>query len=105
MPDFRRFDLDELTVRPGTYFNPVTEVLIVVDDSADVDTEMFEDVAADEAQWVLVADDTPVDEERRDDLIEAFHLRHQSGGPLDDGDDVEDDEEERPVVPEGEEEA
>ena len=27
----RRFDLDDLLIRPGTYFNPETEVLLVVD--------------------------------------------------------------------------
>ena len=34
MARLRRFDLDELATRPGTYFNPETEILIVVDDSA-----------------------------------------------------------------------
>ena len=42
MSDARRFQLDELTIRPGTYFNPQTEVLIVVDDSPEVDHEIFE---------------------------------------------------------------
>ena len=34
MARLRRFDLEELSARPGTYFNPETEILIVVDDSA-----------------------------------------------------------------------
>ena len=42
MSDARRFQLDELTIRPGTYFNPQTEVLVVVDDSPEVDHEIFE---------------------------------------------------------------
>ena len=42
MTDARRFQLDELTIRPGTYFNPQTEVMIVVDDSPEVDHEIFE---------------------------------------------------------------
>ena len=33
MPRGRRYELDELIIRPGTYFNPQTEVMIVVDDS------------------------------------------------------------------------
>jgi len=33
MSKVRRFALDEITIRPGTYFNPQTEVMIVVDDS------------------------------------------------------------------------
>ena len=42
MTDPRRFQLDELTIRPGTYFNPQTEVLLVVDDSPEVDHEIFD---------------------------------------------------------------
>ena len=34
MPALRRFELDDLLTRPGTYFNPDTEVLLVVDDAA-----------------------------------------------------------------------
>ena len=41
MADDRKFELDELLVRPGTYFNPQTEVLVMVDDSTSVDTEIF----------------------------------------------------------------
>ena len=42
MTNARRFQLDELTLRPGTYFNPQTEIMIVVDDSPEVDHEIFE---------------------------------------------------------------
>ena len=28
MPAVRRFDLDELATRPGTYFNPETEIVV-----------------------------------------------------------------------------
>ena len=30
-------ELDDLLVRPGTYFNPQTEVVVVVDDSSSID--------------------------------------------------------------------
>ena len=40
MANPRQFDLEDIVNRPGTYFNPQTEVLIVVDDSPDVDTEV-----------------------------------------------------------------
>ena len=40
MARLRRFDLDELATRPGTYFNPETEILIVVDDSAHPGAEL-----------------------------------------------------------------
>ena len=29
MARLRRLDLEELAARPGTYFNPITEILIV----------------------------------------------------------------------------
>jgi hypothetical protein len=93
----RRFQLDEITLRPGTYFNPQTEIMIVVDDSPEVDHEIFEadDFEADE--WVLISEDAPLDEPKRDELVERFQLSHGAGGELppdDDLDDDEDDEEE-----------
>jgi hypothetical protein len=95
MKDARRFQLDELTIRPGTYFNPSTEVLIVVDDSPEVDHEIFESEDFDSTDWVLISDDSPVDDGKRDDLIEEFQTTYQPGGKaLSDGDDVEDDEDE-----------
>jgi hypothetical protein len=95
MKDARRFALDELMIRPGTYFNPSTEVLIVVDDSPEVDHEIFESEDFDSTDWVLISDDSPVDEGKRDDLIEEFRATYQPGGePLSDGDDVEDEEDE-----------
>jgi hypothetical protein len=95
MRDARRFALDELMIRPGTYFNPSTEVLIVVDDSPEVDHEIFESEDFDSTDWVLISDDSPVDEGKRDDLIEEFRSTYKPGGePLSDGDDVEDEEDE-----------
>ncbi len=95
MADHRTFELDELSIRPGTYFNPQTEVLIVVDDSPDLDHEIFnmEDFEGDE--WVLVSDETPVDEHRRDELIERFQVAYHAGNEHSiegDADDEEDDE-------------
>jgi hypothetical protein len=94
MPDQRRFDLDELTVRPGTYFNPQTEVLIVVDDSPELDAEIFNMEEFEGADWVLVADDTPIDEPRRDELLERFQVKYHPGAVAaitDDGDEPDDD--------------
>jgi hypothetical protein len=71
----RRVELEDLLNRPGTYFNPQTEVLIVVDDSPVIDNEIFEDQDGDE-EWVIVSDETPIDEEARDDLIEQFQSRY-----------------------------
>jgi hypothetical protein len=82
MTNARRFQLDELTLRPGTYFNPQTEIMIVVDDSPEVDHELFDMDEFDSDEWVLIAEDIPVDESRRDDLVERFQLAHQDAGAL-----------------------
>jgi hypothetical protein len=79
MPDGRRFDLDEILVRPGTYFNPQTEVVVVVDDSQSVDTEIFNMEEFEGADWVLVSDDLPIDEPRRDELLESFQATYHGG--------------------------
>jgi hypothetical protein len=100
MTNARRFQLDELTLRPGTYFNPQTEIMIVVDDSPEVDHELFDMDEFDSDEWVLIAEDVPVDETRRDDLVERFQLAHRDAGDLiakDEEDvdlDLEEDEEE-----------
>ncbi len=79
MADARRFELDELTIRPGTYFNPQTEVLLVVDDSPEMDQEIFNMEDSEGADWVLVADESPIDEHARDELLEAFQVRYHAG--------------------------
>jgi hypothetical protein len=89
----RRFGLDELILRPGTYFNPQTEIMIVVDDTPEVDHELFDMDQFDSDDWVLIGEETPVDEVKRDDLVERFQITHQVGSGLDAGDDlVEEDE-------------
>lgn len=101
MKDARRFQLDELTIRPGTYFNPQTEVLIVVDDSPEVDHEIFETGDFDSDDWVLIADDTPLDEGKRDDLIEQFQVTYAPGAEslAASGDDEDDEDEDDELEP------
>src|SRR3954447_26594014 len=84
MSNTRRFALDELVLRPGTYFNPQTEIMVVVDDSPEVDHEIFESEEFEASDWVLIAEDVPVDDHRRDDLVERFQRIHQ-GDSGDDG--------------------
>jgi hypothetical protein len=79
MADPRRFELDELVNRPGTYFNPQTEVVVVVDDSPDMDSEIFNMEEFEGADWVLISDELPVDEPRRDELLETFQVRYHPG--------------------------
>jgi hypothetical protein len=97
MADPRKFELDDLVNRPGTYFNPQTEVLVIVDDSPELDAEIFNMEEYEGADWVLISDDLPVDENRRDELLETFQVRHSGSGAG--GDELLDDLEE-----EGEEE-
>jgi hypothetical protein len=79
MPDPRRIELEDLVNRPGTYFNPQTEVLIVVDDSPELDSEIFNMEEFEGADWVQIADEVPVDENRRDELLEAFQVHYHPG--------------------------
>jgi hypothetical protein len=94
MADPRTFELDELSNRPGTYFNPQTDVLLIIDDSPDIDTEIFnmEDYEG-VSDWVLIADDIPVDEARRDALVEQFQVTQRPVG-VDLNEDVPEEEDE-----------
>ena len=82
MADPRIVELDELANRPGTYFNPQTEVLVIVDDSPELDAEIFNMEEFEGADWVLISDEVPVEEDRRDELLQAFQTRH-AGANLD----------------------
>ena len=99
MADPRTFELDELSIRPGTYFNPQTDVVLIVDDTSDVDTEVFNMEDYEGADWVLIADEVPVDESRRDALIEQFQVTQRPATDdltedVDEIDDIEPDPEE-----------
>ena len=75
----RIVETDELLMQPGTYFNPQTEVLVVVDDSTSLDQEIFNMEAYEGAEWVRIADDVPVDEDKRDALLEQFQTHYHPG--------------------------
>jgi hypothetical protein len=87
----RRYDLEDLVNRAGTYFNPQTEVLVIVDDSTSIDSQVFNMEEFEGADWVLISDDVPVDESQRDEILENF----QSTFHGTDGDEDEDEGEER----------
>ena len=94
-------ELEELLVRPGTYFNPQTEVVVVVDDSVSIDQEIFNMEAYEGADWVRISDEVPVDEERRDEVLEDFQTHYHPGASgsvsetaLEQGDDEIDEDEE-----------
>jgi hypothetical protein len=102
----RVVEVEELLMQPGTYFNPQTEVLVVVDDSSSLDQEIFNMEDYEGADWVRISDEVPVDESRRDELLETFqtHYHPGSGGgsisatalELDDGEEDEDEEGQEP---------
>lgn len=95
------YEVEEMLNQPGTYFNPQSEVVVIVDDSASVDQEVFNNLEGFEGvEWVRVSDDVPVDEDSRDSALEAFQTRSQSGslaaGELEENDDDFEEDEERP---------
>jgi hypothetical protein len=79
MADDRRVELDDLLNRPGCYLNPQTEIMVVVDDSPSIDGEIFNLEEFEGADWVLISDEVPVDESRRDELLESFQATYQGG--------------------------
>jgi hypothetical protein len=79
MASERRYEIEDALLRPGTYFNPQTEVLVVVDDSASMDQEIFNLEEFEGADWVLVSDELPIDEPRRDELLETFQASYHGG--------------------------
>ncbi|MGN6255204.1 MAG: hypothetical protein ACTHK6_12010 [Solirubrobacterales bacterium] len=111
MADENVYEVEEMLNQPGTYFNPQSEVVVIVDDSASLDQEVFNNLEGYEgAEWVRVSDDVPVDEDGRDRALESFETQSQSDalppGALEESDDDLEEDEERPedsAVPEDEE--
>jgi hypothetical protein len=96
-----KLELEDLAVQPGTYFNPQTEVILVVDDSVSIDQEIFNMEEFEGADWVRISEEVPVDEHSRDELLESFQTHYHAGGPgsvsetaLEQGDDEVDEGEE-----------
>jgi len=52
----------------------------VVDDSPEVDHEIFETDDFESTDWVLISDESPLDEDKRDELIEQFRVSYTPGG-------------------------
>lgn len=92
MADRHQLEIDDILNRPGTYFNPQTEVLIVVDDSPELDGEIFNMEEFEGADWVRISDEIPLDEDRRDELLERFQVRYHPGAATEDSTEDMDDE-------------
>jgi hypothetical protein len=75
----RTVEVDEMLLRPGTYFNPQTEIVVIVDDSRSIDQEIFNMEAYEGSDWVRISDDAPVDEDTLDEKIEEFQTHYHGG--------------------------
>jgi hypothetical protein len=108
-PQENLYEVEEMLNQPGTYFNPQTEVVVIVDDSASPDQEVFNNLEGIEgADWVRVSDDVPVDEDGRDRALESFETSNQGDALVADeleasDDDFEEDDERPEPDPEPEE--
>ena len=77
----RIIQVDDMLLRPGTYFNPQTEIVVVVDDSTSIDQEIFNMEAYEGSDWVRISDDVPVDEDGLDATLEQFQTHYHGGSP------------------------
>ena len=75
----RTVDIEEMLLRPGTYFNPQTEIVVIVDDSTSIDQEIFNMEAYEGSDWVRISDDLPVDEDSLDETLEEFQTHYHGG--------------------------
>ncbi|MCO5315280.1 MAG: hypothetical protein M9938_03835 [Solirubrobacterales bacterium] len=78
------FELEDIAEQPGTYFNPRTEVTVIVDDSGSIDQTVLP-AAVEGADWFRVSDEPAIDEQFRDELLEGFEggLRSGRDGAID----------------------
>jgi len=96
----RTIEVEEMLVRPGTYFNPQTEIVVVVDDSTSIDQEIFNMEAYEGSDWVRISDEVPVAEDDLEQTLEQFQTHYHggtagsvSGTALEQGDGRDDEEE------------
>ena len=93
----RVVEAEDLLSQPGTYFNPQTEVVVVVDDSTSIDQEVFNMEAYEGADWVRLSDEVPIDEDDRDRILEGFQSETHSASSSNLSDfDLEEDEDDGP---------
>ena len=78
--ELETYELEELAEQPGIYFNPRTEVVIAVDDSASVDQEAFDPARLGDADWIRISEEVPIDEQARDEALEEFQADFHAGG-------------------------
>ena len=77
----RIIEVDDMLLRPGTYFNPQTEIVVVVDDSTSIDQEIFNMEAYEGSDWVRISDEVPVDEDGLGATLEEFQTHYRGATP------------------------
>ncbi|HYQ12598.1 MAG TPA: hypothetical protein VEP94_04040 [Solirubrobacterales bacterium] len=77
----RIIEVDDMLLRPGTYFNPQTEIVVVVDDSTSIDQEIFNMEAYEGSDWVRISDEVPVDEDGLGATLEEFQTHYRAATP------------------------
>jgi hypothetical protein len=75
-----KYELEDLAVVPGTYFNPQTEVVIIVDDSVSIGQDVFNLEHFEGSDWVRISDEVPVDEGALEVAVESFQTHYHPGG-------------------------
>lgn len=75
----RLYEPDDLVHHPGTYFNPQTEVVVIVDESASIDQDIFNMESFEGAEWVRVSEEVPVDESGLNEALEKFQTHYHAG--------------------------
>src|SRR5438045_3049843 len=79
--DTRIIEVDDMLVRPGTYFNPQTEIVVLVDDSTSIDQEIFNMEEYEGSDWVRISDNVPVDEDGLAATLEEFQTHYRGATP------------------------
>ncbi len=74
------YELEQLAIQPGTYFNPQTEVVVIVDDSTSLGQDVFNLEDFEGADWVRISDEVPVDEDRLEEALETFQSTYHPSG-------------------------
>lgn len=77
------FELEDITEQPGTYFNPRTEITLVVDDSGLIDQSILPE-PDETADWVRISEEPAIDDQFRDELLGQFETTVRTGDAVTD---------------------
>lgn len=67
---------DDVLLSPGTYFNPVNEMTVVVDDTNYLDMSNIDLSKFNGNEWFLIADEPLIDQTKVEDVLQLW----QTGG-------------------------